>query len=97
VDNSLLIALLSAFGVKEIWSIVKKKMDQNEREGDKLDQLSLKVIGELKNKIEDLESKIDELILENTELKIKVARMEERLLKDVTKRTRKKRNAKSDS
>ena len=60
----------------------------------KLDQLSLKVIDELKNKIEDLESKIDELILENTELKIKVARMEERLLKDVTKRTRKKRNAK---
>ena len=60
-------------------------MDQNEREGDKLDQLSLKVIDELKNKIEDLESKIDELILENTELKIKVARMEERLLKDVTK------------
>jgi len=94
VDNGLLIALLSAFGVKEIWSIVKKKMDQNEREGDKLDQLSLKVIDELKNKIEDLESKIDELILENTELKIKVARMEERLLKDVTKRTRKKRNAK---
>ena len=72
-------------------------MDQNEREGDKLDQLSLKVIDELKNKIEDLESKIDELILENTELKIKVARMEERLLKDVTNRTRKKRNAKPNS
>ena len=72
-------------------------MDQNEREGDKLDRLSLKVIEELKSKIDDLESKIDELILENTDLKIKVARMEERLLKDVNKRTRKKRNAKPNS
>jgi regulator of replication initiation timing len=81
VDNSLLIALLSAFGVKEIWSIIKKKMDQNEREGDKLDQLSLKIITELKDKIDSLELKIEELIIENTNLKIKVAKMEERLIK----------------
>jgi len=81
VDNSLLIALLSAFGVKEIWSIIKKKMDQNEREGDKLDKLSLKIITELKDKIDSLELKIEELIIENTNLKIKVAKMEERLIK----------------
>ena len=81
MDNSLLIALLSAFGVKEIWSIIKKKMDQNEREGDKLDKLSLKIITELKDKIDSLELKIEELIIENTNLKIKVAKMEERLIK----------------
>jgi len=81
VDEGLLIALLSAFGVKEIWSIIKKKMDQNEREGDKLDQLSLKIITELKDKIDSLELKIEELIIENTNLKIKVAKMEERLIK----------------
>ena len=81
MDSSLLIALLSAFGVKEIWSIIKKKMDQNEREGDKLDQLSLKIITELKDKIDSLELKIEELIIENTNLKIKVAKMEERLIK----------------
>jgi regulator of replication initiation timing len=81
VDEGLLIALLSAFGVKEIWSIIKKKMDQNEREGDKLDQLSLKIIEELKDKIDSLELKIEELIIENTNLKIKVAKMEERLIK----------------
>jgi hypothetical protein len=75
VDNGLLIALLSAFGVKEIWSIIKKKMDQNEREGDKLDQLSLRIIEELKDKIDSLELKIEELIIENTNLKIKVAKM----------------------
>ena len=81
MDNGLLIALLSAFGVKEIWSIIKKKMDQNEREGDKLDQLSLRIIEELKDKIDSLELKIEELIIENTNLKIKVAKMEERLIK----------------
>jgi regulator of replication initiation timing len=81
VENGLLIALLSAFGVKEIWSIIKKKMDQNEREGDKLDQLSLRIIEELKYKIDSLELKIEELIIENTNLKIKVAKMEERLIK----------------
>ena len=81
MDEGLLIALLSAFGVKEIWSIIKKKMDQNEREGDKLDQLSLKIIEELKDKIDSLELKIEELIIENTNLKIKIAKMEERLIK----------------
>ena len=81
MDEGLLIALLSAFGVKEIWSIIKKKMDQNEREGDKPDQLSLKIIEELKDKIDSLELKIEELIIENTNLKIKVAKMEERLIK----------------
>lgn len=81
MDDGLLIALLSAFGVKEIWSIIKKKMDQNEKEGDKLDQLSLKIITELKDKIDSLELKIEELIIENTNLKIKVAKMEERLIK----------------
>lgn len=83
MEDGLLIALLSAFGVKEIWSIIKKKMDQNEREGDKLDQLSLKIIEELKDKIDSLELKIEELIIENTNLKIKVAKMEERLIKSV--------------
>ena len=56
-------------------------MDQNEREGDKLDKLSLKIITELKDKIDSLELKIEELIIENTNLKIKVAKMEERLIK----------------
>lgn len=56
-------------------------MDQNEREGDKLDQLSLRIIEELKDKIDSLELKIEELIIENTNLKIKIAKMEERLIK----------------
>ena len=89
MEDGLLIALLSAFGVKEIWSIIKKKMDQNEREGDKLDQLSLKIITELKDKIDSLELKIEELIIENTNLKIKVAKMEERILLTAKNRVKK--------
>jgi regulator of replication initiation timing len=81
MEDGFLIALLSAFGIKEIWSIIKKKMDQSERESDKLDNLSLKIIEELKDKIDSLEIKIEELIKENTDLKIKVAKMEERLIK----------------
>jgi regulator of replication initiation timing len=92
VEDGLLIALLSAIGVKEIWSIIKKKMDQNEREGDKLDKLSLKIIEELKEKIDSLELKIEELIIENTNLKIKVAKMEERLIKSAAHSKKRKRN-----
>ncbi len=57
-------------------------MDQKEEKDKREDNLSLKVIEELKTKITDLENKINILIEENTALKIKVARMEERLLRN---------------
>ena len=57
-------------------------MDQKEKKSQRDDNLSLKVIEELKTKITDLENKINILIEENTALKIKVARMEERLLRN---------------
>ena len=82
MDEPILIALISALGVKEIWNIIKKKMDQKEKKSQRDDNLSLKVIEELKTKITDLENKINILIEENTALKIKVARMEERLLRN---------------
>lgn len=94
MEDGLLIALLSAFGVKEIWSIIKKKMDQDERESNKLDNLSLKIIEELKNKIDSLEKKIENLITENIDLKIKVAKMEERIIKSAAHS--KKRNGRED-
>ena len=82
MEEPILIALISALGVKEIWNIIKKKMDQKEEKDKREDNLSLKVIEELKTKITDLENKINILIEENTALKIKVARMEERLLRN---------------
>ena len=82
MDEPILIALISALGVKEIWNIIKKRMDQKEKKSQRDDNLSLKVIEELKTKITELEDKINILIEENTALKIKVARMEERLLRN---------------
>tara|TARA_Y100000592_G_C5420884_1_gene293138 strand:+ start:100 stop:378 length:279 start_codon:yes stop_codon:yes gene_type:complete len=82
MDEPILIALISALGIKEIWNIIKKRMDQNEKKSQRDDNLSLKVIEELKTKITELEDKINILIEENTALKIKVARMEERLLRN---------------
>ena len=95
MEEGLLIALLSAIGIKEIWSIIKKKMDQEERESDKLDNLSLDIIKELKIKIDSLEKKIEDLISENIDLKIKVAKMEERIIKSAAHS--KKRNGRKNS
>ena len=73
MEEPLLIALISALGVKEVWNIIKKKIDINAKKED--DQ-----IGRLTEKITSLELKIDELIQENLNLKVKVAKMEERIL-----------------
>lgn len=95
MEEGLLIALLSAIGIKEIWSIIKKKMDQDERESNKLDNLSLDIIKELKIKIDSLEKKIEALISENIDLKIKVAKMEERIIKSAAHSKR--RNGRKNS
>ena len=81
MDEPILIALISALGVKEIWNIIKKKMDQKNEQIKREDNLSLKVIEELRSKLKNLEEKQNILIEENTSLKIKVARMEERIIK----------------
>ena len=81
-NEPLLIALISELGVKEIWTIVKKKMDYSASKDERENKLSLQVILELKEKIINLEEKVNTLIDENISLKVKVARMEERLLKN---------------
>jgi TolA-binding protein len=101
---TVLIALVSALGVKEIWNIWKKKIDQSNNKLNKdeitKDQLTAKVIGELRDKIGELEIKIDKLISENIDLHTKLARMEERLvlnakIKSTRKRTKETTNKKS--
>lgn len=92
---TILTALVSALGIKEIWAIWKKKIDQQNKKitQDEItkDQLTAKVIEELKNKIEELEVKIDNLIKENIELREKLARMEERLIVSAKQRATRKR------
>lgn len=97
-----LVALIGAFGIKEIWSIWKKKIDisaaKEIREEEKEDKewraegkLLAKVIEELKEKINELESKIDLLVQENTDLKVKIGKMEEQLIANAASRSRTKR------
>ena len=100
----LLTALASAFGLKEIWAVIKKRMDIDARKSDKKDerkasyettkdQITAQVIEELKDKIGELEAKIAELIKENIALNVKLARMEERLTQSAKKRVSRKRKA----
>ena len=81
-NEPILIALISALGIKEIWNIIKKKMDQSATKDAREDKISLQVILELKEKVTNLESKINELVDENIDLKVKIARMEERMMKN---------------
>lgn len=94
-DHSLLMiisSLVGALGLKSIWDIIKKKMDIAAAKEERVDGLSLKVIEELKDKIADLELKIDVLITENTELRVKIAKMEERLILNAKSKVSRKRS-----
>ena len=92
-DHNLLLiisGLATALGLKEVWQILKQKIDINAKKEERQDNLQAKVIEELKNKIDGLERKIDELITENTHLRIKIAKMEERLIVTAKKRNQNK-------
>jgi hypothetical protein len=93
-DHSLLMvitSLVGALGLKSIWDIIKKKMDIAAAKDERVDGLSLKVIEELKDKISELELKIDVLITENTQLRVKLAKMEERLILNAKSKASRKR------
>jgi len=92
-DHNLLMlvtSLLGVLGIKEVWQILKQKIDINAKKEERQDNLQTAVIEELKNKIDGLEKKIDELIKENTHLRVKIAKMEERLIVNAKKRTQNK-------
>ncbi len=92
-DHNLLMvvsSLIAALGIKEVWQILKQKIDINAKKEERQDNLQAKVIEELKNKIDGLERKIDELITENTHLRVKIAKMEERLIANAKKRNQSK-------
>ena len=92
-DHNLILAVagvVSALGLKEIWQLFKQKIDINAKKEERQDNLQAKVIEELKNKIDGLERKIDELITENTHLRVKIAKMEERLIANAKKRNQNK-------
>lgn len=90
---SIIASVAAALGIKELWNIWKKKIDINaDKESEEL-QLSTKVffatIKDLKDEIKALELKIEQLIEENMQYAIKLARMEERLIANVSTKVRK--------
>ena len=90
---SIIAAIAGALGIKELWNIWKKKMDINAGKDSEELQLSTKVffatISDLKDEIKALEVKIEQLIEENMQCAIKLARMEERLIANVSTKVRK--------
>ena len=95
-DHNLLLALagiISAFGIKEIWAIVKQKIDINAKKDEREDDVYAKQIETLTNKITQLETKIEVLIEENIQLRVKVVKMEARLINSAKKKVNRKKDA----
>tara|TARA_Y100000385_G_scaffold222955_1_gene232988 strand:- start:461 stop:799 length:339 start_codon:yes stop_codon:yes gene_type:complete len=84
-------SLVAALGIKEIWQIIKQKIDINAKKEERVDSVFTDQIEQLTKKIGELENKIDELITENTHLKVKIVKMESRLIATAKKRTSTKR------
>jgi len=102
----ILVTLVGALGIKEIWNIWKKKIDVQAKKDiitlSNDHQILHEVIEEQRKTIEDmtkriiiLEDKIDQLIEENRDCAVKLARMEERILLSAKKSSARKRKVKS--
>jgi hypothetical protein len=88
-DHSILMVvstLIGALGIKEIWGIVKQKIDINAKKDEREDDVYTKQIEVLTNKITQLETKIELLIEENIQLRVKVVKMEARLINSAKKK-----------
>ena len=95
-DHSILMVvstLIGALGIKEIWGIVKQKIDIGAKKDESEESLYTKQIEILTNKITQLETKIELLIEENIQLRVKVVKMEARLINSAKKKVNRKNNA----
>ena len=83
-ENLILIAtgLAGAFGVKEIWAIIKKKMDMNH-------SISSSHSSYKQKRIEELEDELKEANKIILELTVRVSKLEERMLHVAKNRVKK--------
>lgn len=96
-DHSLIMiisTLVGALGIKEIWGIVKQKIDINAKKDEREENIYVRQIDDLTSKIGQLEKKIEVLIEENIQLRVKVEKMQARLLMSAKKKVNKKNNEK---
>lgn len=92
-DHSILMVvstLIGALGIKEIWGIIKQKIDIGAKKDEREESLYTKQIEVLTNKITQLETKIELLIEENIQLRVKVVKMEARLINSAKKKVNRK-------
>lgn len=97
-DHSLIMVvstLVGALGLKEIWGIVKQKIDINAKKDEREENIYVRQIDDLTSKIGQLEKKIEVLIEENIQLRVKVEKMQARLLMSAKKKVNKKNNEKN--
>jgi hypothetical protein len=96
-DHSLIMVistLVGALGIKEIWGIVKQKIDINAKKDEREENIYVRQIDDLTSKIGQLEKKIEVLIEENIQLRVKVEKMQARLLMSAKKKVNRKNNEK---
>ena len=94
-DHSILMivsTLIGALGIKEIWGIIKQKIDIGAKKDEREESLYTKQIEVLTNKITQLETKIELLIEENIQLRVKVVKMEARLITSAKKKVNRKKD-----
>ena len=94
-DHSILMVvstLIGALGIKEIWGIIKQKIDIGAKKDEREESLYTKQIEVLTNKITKLETKIELLIEENIQLRVKVVKMEARLITSAKKKVNRKKD-----
>jgi len=96
-DHSLIMVistLVGALGIKEIWGIVKQKIDINAKKDEREENIYVRQIDDLTSKISQLEKKIEVLIDENIQLRVKVEKMQARLLMSAKKKVNKRNETK---
>ena len=96
-DHSLIMVvstLVGALGIKEIWGIVKQKIDINAKKDEREENIYVRQINDLTSKIGQLEKKIEVLIDENIQLRVKVEKMQARLLMSAKKKVNKRNETK---
>ena len=77
---SLVVGLIGALGLKEVWNIWKKKIDNSTQIKYEIRKDNKQRIKELENQVNELRERIENLLLENADIKVNVARLEERIL-----------------
>jgi predicted nuclease with TOPRIM domain len=91
---SLVVGLVGALGLKEGWNIWKKKIDNSTKIKSEIRNDNKQRIKELEGQVNELRQRIEELLIENANVKANIARLEERIL--LTAKNRVKSHAKDN-